>query len=83
MKMDRDFTLKQTSINQYVISMASFILGTDPGFQVRGAQSISTKKKKKKKILQIGIHIILVNYNYKKLFFIFQIVINLVNFGIQ
>ena len=48
MKMDRDFTLKQTSINQYVISMASFILGTDPGFQVRGAQSISTKKKKKK-----------------------------------
>ena len=49
MKMDRDFTLKQTSINQYVISMASFILGTDPGFQVRGARSISTKKKKKKK----------------------------------
>ena len=29
--------------------MDSFILGTDPGFQVRGAQSISTKKKKKKK----------------------------------
>ena len=66
--MDRDFTLKQTSINQYVISMASFILGTDPGFQVRGAQSISTEKKKK--ILQIGIHIILVNYNYKKSLFL-------------
>ena len=46
MKMDRDFTLKQTPINRYVISMVSFILGTDLGFQVRGARSIRKKKKK-------------------------------------
>ena len=47
--------------------MTSFILVIDLGFQVKGGRSISQKKKKK---LQIGIHIILANYKYKKLLFL-------------